>query len=86
MYIPRDINTFGTHLAVSGWLSMAMLGSRKRITQHHAINRPLRHASQRCRLLLEDGSCSPVESLRTYIYKGVACRTCTSRYLIYNKA
>jgi len=36
------------HLAVSGWLSCARLGSRKRITQSAAQLRPLRHASQRC--------------------------------------
>jgi len=43
-----SINTSWFHPWVSGWLSLAGVGSRKRITNTDAKNRPLRHHVQRC--------------------------------------
>jgi len=60
-------DTRNIHPAVSGCLVLAQVGSRKRITNLHASPRALRHAVQRCRLLPEDGSCSPVMSGQSYI-------------------
>jgi len=49
---PRRIDPLLVHLPVSGWHSTAVGGSRKRITTNTAVEWPLRHGSQRCRLSL----------------------------------
>ena len=42
------INPLGIHLSVSGWHSLPVVGSRKRITDNSGNEWPLRHDSQRC--------------------------------------
>ena len=53
----RVINPSWLHRQGSGWLVMAIVGSRKRITNNGAMTRPLRHCRQRGPM---DGSMGPL--------------------------
>jgi len=61
MYILKDSSWL--HLPGYGWPALASSGSRKRITRTHASTGPLRHGSQRSRVLADSAPARPVFGL-----------------------